>query len=258
MADLPLDKSAGDVLKAAEVNALRDLGYSGVINAGEVISGATLPVPVYQNKSDAELYICDANDTDKMKFIGFVITDGVDAGAVTFQGNGIVGGFSGMTPGEKYYLQDAAGTIGTTPGTNTVLVGVAITATLLLIQKGGRQISGTFDTNGTETLTITCGFRITELIMQVTGHSDTTYSGSHSTGGWTKEGGNNCVYLGFGASNNSTPFNSNIECFFIKESGTDTIVGVINNITDISFDIEITETNSVIFAFGHYIARGEL
>jgi len=46
---------------------------------------------------------------------------------------GIVDGFSGLTPGDIYYVSDTVGTISTTPGTNSIRVGKALTATKLLI-----------------------------------------------------------------------------------------------------------------------------
>ena len=42
-------------------------------------------------------------------------------------------GFTGLTIGAPYYLSDTAGTISTTPGTTTVLLGKASSATALLV-----------------------------------------------------------------------------------------------------------------------------
>jgi hypothetical protein len=137
------------------------------VTAGATITGATLPVPVYQNKTDNEFYACDANDTDKLKFLGFAISNGVDGGAMTVQFNGIVSGFTGLTEGEKYYLSDTVGTIANTIGTYEVLVGVAISETELLIQKGKRQASGNTGALGTATgsSAVTCGFRPTKISL---------------------------------------------------------------------------------------------
>lgn len=46
---------------------------------------------------------------------------------------GILDGFSGLTPGSTYYLSDTEGVISATPGSNTVRVGYALTATKLRI-----------------------------------------------------------------------------------------------------------------------------
>lgn len=49
------------------------------------------------------------------------------------QHTGVVGGFSSLTPGEYYYAQDTEGTIGTTPGTTTIKVGIAVSETEILV-----------------------------------------------------------------------------------------------------------------------------
>ena len=121
--------AAGDEMTAAKLN--KNI-IGGSYNAGETINGATLPVPVYQDTSDNEFYACDANDTAKLNFVGFAISDG---NPIDIQMNGIVKGFSGLDEGEKYYVQDTAGTIGKTPGTHKIYVGRAISQTELLIEK---------------------------------------------------------------------------------------------------------------------------
>ena len=93
-----------------------------------------MPVAVYQNATDNEFYACDGNDTDKLNFVGFAISNGVDTGSIDIQFEGIVKGFSGLTEGSLYYVQDDK-TIGTSKGTYGVLVGRAISATELLIIK---------------------------------------------------------------------------------------------------------------------------
>lgn len=147
----------------SSVNRFLTKGKS--VTAGAAINGGTLPVPVYQNKTDNEFYSCDANDTNALKFVGFAISNGTDGGAMNVQFSGVVSGFTGLQEGEKYYVQDTAGTIGTTIGTYEVLVGIAISETELLIQKGrrARNGNGTFIDGGaaltTQTSVITTGFR---------------------------------------------------------------------------------------------------
>lgn len=130
-------------------------------NAGATINGETLPVPVYQNKTDNEMYACDGNDTAALKYVGFAISNSTNANPITVQYTGVVGGFSALDEGEKYYLSDTVGTISTTPGTYEVLVGVAISTTELLIMKGKRRASGNGGSLGTAngSAVVTCGFR---------------------------------------------------------------------------------------------------
>jgi len=110
--------------------------------AGETINGATLPVPIYQNTTDNEVYACIANDQAKLEFIGFAVSDSTDGAAIDVVLNGIVGGFSALDEGVKYYVQDTSGTIGTAMGTYEILVGIAISSTELLIQKGNWEYIG--------------------------------------------------------------------------------------------------------------------
>lgn len=160
-----------------------------VLNCGETINGGTLPVPVYQNKTDNELYACDANDLNRIKFIGFVTSNGTDGAAATFQGQGVVSGFTGLAEGEKYYVQDTVGTIGTTPGTYEVLVGIAISETQLLIMRGKHRRNGVLTlTDGgadesTQTSTVTLGFR-PSVIRAMGVISPLNSAGSLSQGSW--------------------------------------------------------------------------
>jgi hypothetical protein len=139
--------------------------HATVLNCGETINGATIPVPVYQSKVDNELYACDANDNTRYKFIGFVTSNGTNGNPAIFQGSGLVSGFTALAEGEKYYVQDAVGTIGTTPGTQVILVGVAVSETELLIQKGPLRAAGNTGSFGTASgsVTITTGFRPSKI-----------------------------------------------------------------------------------------------
>lgn len=66
-------------------------------------------------------------------FTGFAVTSQTSGQALTAVVNGIIIGLSGLTLGQEYYLNDINGTIGTSPGTNSRKVGVAVSATELLI-----------------------------------------------------------------------------------------------------------------------------
>ena len=103
--------------------------------AGATISGATTPVACYMDNSDDEWYACDANDQAKLEFQGFAITNGTDGAEMDIQFEGIVSGFTGLTKGAKYYVSDTS-TITTTIGTYEVYVGIALSTTEILIDKG--------------------------------------------------------------------------------------------------------------------------
>lgn len=124
------------------------------MTAGETINGATLPVPVYFNNSDDEFYACDGNDQAKIDFIGFATSNGTDGNPLNVQFNRIVGGFSGLTVGERYWVQDTVGTIGTTRGTYEISVGIAVSTTEIFIDKLTDQYIGSQGlSNGGNTIT---------------------------------------------------------------------------------------------------------
>ena len=75
----------------------------------------------------------------------FVISNSATGTSAYVQTGGIVDGFSGLSKGANYYVQDAVGTVGTSMGTYEVLVGTAISATEILLQKGS------WDTKSTHT-----------------------------------------------------------------------------------------------------------
>lgn len=66
-------------------------------------------------------------------FIGFANASVSGNTSVTVVVGGVVSGMSGLAQGQQYYLNDTAGTIGVSPGTNTRKVGIAISTTQLLI-----------------------------------------------------------------------------------------------------------------------------
>ena len=149
MSDTARPKTVGDKLSAAEIND--DLPI--VLTAGATINGATLPVACYIKNADEEIYACDANDTDALKFIGFAISNSTDGNDITFQTKGIVSGFTGLTVASNYYVQDDK-TIGTSKGTYYVIVGIAISATELLIVKNEMSYSNgqtSFNVGGSTT-----------------------------------------------------------------------------------------------------------
>lgn len=230
------------------------------LNAGETITGATTPVPVYQNKTDNELYACDANDNTKYKFIGFVTSNGTDGNAVTFQGAGVVSGFSGLQEGEKYYVQDTAGTIGTSPGTMEILVGVAVSTTTLLIQKAPLRATGTLSLNATGNNVITLGFR--PSAVRVTAMYGDTNSFKQSVGGWTVAGGNRSASATCDPTTSPNDFgvatSSSLAIGVIDMDGNNNILtGSVTSITDNGFTINIAAANGSTVAL-YWEAEGEL
>ena len=87
--------------------------------------------------ADARLKLAATTDSDTKKFLGFAseaITAGNNGELVT---NGVLDGFTGLTPNEVYILSGTGGAItagGTTPYTGEIVTGVALSSTRLLIK----------------------------------------------------------------------------------------------------------------------------
>ena len=228
------------------------------VTAGATINGGTLPVPVYQNKTDNEFYACDANDTAAMKFLGFAISNGTDGNAMNVQFSGIVSGFTGLLEGEKYYVQDTAGTISTTIGTYEILVGIAISETELLIQKGTRRAAGAGGSVGTATgsLAVTCGFR--PSIVRLNGFdvlsAGSTMSAFKAT--WTN-GAITAVAVGMDAG--GTEVIDNNPRLYQPNAPVNFMVFSITSVTDTGFTISWAENGTYTGqGYFHWEAEGEL
>lgn len=228
------------VATTAYINRDFSMGKKSV-TAGATITGATLPVPVYQNDSDNEFYACDANDTAAMKFLAFAITNGTDGSAMTVQFTGIVPGFTGLIEGEKYYVSDTVGTIANTIGTYEILVGVAISETELLIQKGRRRAAGNGGSLGTATgsTVVTCGFR-PSVIRLAASCTDSTHT-SNMNAVWA----NGTLYAVTGYYNEATGgASSNNAIIYDNSNGTVYMTFTITTVTDTGFTIVWTETGA--------------
>lgn len=110
--------------------------------ASTTITGSTLPQPVFLATSTNSLYLSDANVATSTDFLGFAVRNGVSTTTykVATQLSGVVSGFTGLTAGARYYVQDAEGTIGTTAGTNEIFVGQAISATQIYLSRNSNGV----------------------------------------------------------------------------------------------------------------------
>jgi len=129
-----------------------------ILTASTTITGASTPQPVYIATTTGALELSDANnDTTYYAFHGFAISSGVNGESIYVQTKGVVTGFTGLTPGADYYVQDSVGTIGTSKGTTPLKVGRALTSTTLMIDR--QKTFGTFaaKTDNTEYFAYTDG-----------------------------------------------------------------------------------------------------
>lgn len=223
------------------INPSLNLGAAKNLTAGETITGATLPVPVYQNKTDNEFYMCDANDATRYKFVGFAISNGVDGGGITIRFSGLVSGFSGLDEGQKYYVSDTIGTISNTPGTQEILVGIAISPTELLIQKGTFRAGGSItyaDAGGTsaqQSTVVTLGFRPSVVRTVAASANGTGFFGFSQGVHIVSSNSAYCV----GASGGGGSSAAGHGAFFNYDWNW-----TINTITDTGFTITVTQIDS--------------
>jgi hypothetical protein len=166
------------------------------------------------------------------------------------QFNGIVSGFSGLDEGEKYYVQDAVGTIGTTPGTYEILVGVALSPTQLMIQRGNRTASGSGSLGtATSNTVISTGFR--PSIIRVTGKaSDTTYMAQMEA--VYSNGALSASYVQYNEGSGGEEGTSATVC---SDACSNIMTLTITSITDYGFTITWTESNT--FPGGAYSWEAE-
>ena len=116
-------------------------GFKGIFSlvSGMTITPAGVPQAVTLATSSGRVYLVDGNVSTTTDFYGFALTSAVAGGAIQVQTTGVVTGFSGLTPGSRYYVQDTGtgGTIGTSVGTAEVYVGIAISATEIALDPNG-------------------------------------------------------------------------------------------------------------------------
>lgn len=185
----------GQVATTGEVNAGTATGSTGAplvvtpdhllasnygplsVPAGAAVDGSSTPQAVYISDGTNSLtagrfYKADSNDTTSVtgKVTGFVTTNASSAGTnynVYIQG--IIPGFSGLTPGKIYYLSTTAGAItATVPAgdAQSIPVGLAVSATqlqLTSLERSGPMPfywSTTGVAVGTSTQTLATNFRV--------------------------------------------------------------------------------------------------
>lgn len=153
---------------------------------GETIDGTTTPVLVYLKVADGKFYKADADATESTyKTKGFAINSGGDTDTAVVVAGGLLGGFAGLTPNADQFVGGTAGETTETPGTNRHKIGVAWSATQILIDMGVKMMAGvsTLSTTaaGNNDDTIVLGFRpkLIELEYYIQGHGSPVETASY-------------------------------------------------------------------------------
>lgn len=135
MAEPTKTYAAGDEVKAADINTnfIEALNDYRDFTLGENI---TAPAPVYLKASDSKIYKASSSAENEAanSFVGFLMETGVTNDVKKVQVSGKVTGLSSLTAGSKIYLKDTAGTYGTTAGTVSKLLGIAVSTTALILR----------------------------------------------------------------------------------------------------------------------------
>lgn len=222
--------------------------------SGEAIDSTAVPKAVYMKISDGKVYNSIATGAGETlySFVGFV-TLGQNVAVnttVTVRTWGIVPGFAGLTIGEDYLLTDVAGTISLTGGTFLYIVGVAKSATELLIRPGKKLFTAILSFSGTSVSVSTTGFRPQNITFEA------YYAGgtARASGSWSSR-----IaliperYVGVDAAGGLV--NGSSSCYSIIDGAT-SHVGNITAITNTSFTLTNTKTGAANNIVVYVIAEG--
>ncbi|MFA5080309.1 MAG: hypothetical protein WC472_01650 [Candidatus Paceibacterota bacterium] len=86
----------------------------------------------YLPSTIGNVYLSKDTDPDRNSFLGFIVDNISSGSSGNIKNSGLLSGFSGLSPGKKYYV-DSGGAISTSAGTYSILCGVAINTTTILI-----------------------------------------------------------------------------------------------------------------------------
>lgn len=216
-------------LKAQYIIAPSDFTAGEDLTAGDA---------VYFKVSDGKIWKADTDaDESTYNFLGFA-RDGYTAEDTDVQiitGGIITKAGWGLTAGTWYYLSGTAGAVSSTPGTRMLEVGVAISTTeLLIVLRKPRQKSGNTSLTGTDTETVTIGFRPALVIVYSQVGRLVGYGSGDSAN-------NQCAYSN--ALDNSAETGVDTSHAWVAEVGQSTsFAGIVDTFTATTFRLNQTKT----------------
>lgn len=117
-------------------NGVNYIGQFADYRASTTIAGSpTAPLAVFVATATNALWMSNASIATTSDFLGFTKMNLTNGATGSVQISGVVSGFTGLTAGQPYYVQNTAGTIGTSIGTAELYVGTAISETQLLLDR---------------------------------------------------------------------------------------------------------------------------
>lgn len=208
--------TASDVSVTATTSAIVRSGTDGTITnwlnsnfvLGESINGSSTPKSVFISDGTGgltagRLYLSSSTNVAQhaAAFNGFVKASDVVGATVPLFADGIVSGFSGLSPGLKYYVSGTQGAVTATPSATAVVsVGYAASATQLLIVPETRTIIGfgsrSGGSSGTQSIT---GIGGRPKVIKITAQNGYTTGGGAYWTGWsqgiaTNVSNERCIY----------------------------------------------------------------
>lgn len=119
--------------KASSITMDSSLSTRHTVNTSRVLSDGYLKVSsakVLTSSTTGSDYVVS---TDEGVGASLILKNSTITGNITLIVGGILSGFTGLTPGADYYVQDTAGTIGTSPGSTSLRCCRALSATTVVI-----------------------------------------------------------------------------------------------------------------------------
>jgi|GEM_PF-6417756 len=121
---------------AGDSGIIKTIGQSESLTVANSGSSCSVAIISLAPANAAQVAVVNASsaaaNSRVTNFLGFALSTVSAGAAVTVITTGVMSGFSSLALGQ-YYLNDTAGTVGTSPGTNTRKVGIALDTTHLLI-----------------------------------------------------------------------------------------------------------------------------
>lgn len=239
---IPVTDGTGKISGASCCSGTSTFAATYTYIASSTFTGATLPQAAFTTSSGTAS-TSNANGTTTSSFSGFALTSASIGGNVSVQTSGLVPGFSGLTKGAVYYTQGTDGTIGLTPTTYSVKVGVAVSTTEILIQKENRILTGSLGVLGTVSggRDLLFGFRPRMLTITAVSNRDLASSNQAIT---------NCIWTPAGLTGvhsengGTTDSSSGLGCALYGSGSTNFMTFGISNVSAVGATITWTESGT--------------
>lgn len=177
---------------------------------------------------------------------GFILANDLSlAESVEVWNAGIIDGFTGLTVGASYFVDDAsAGAIATDGG--GAKVGIAISDTQILIQEPARRVANGVVSASSGDQTIVCGFRPRIVRVYATTGGGSSRNAASSGGSYNEETGQSCAWEGTDTNLDDLSGVQGSLVWYLRWND-DISQGIVDNITSTGF--RLNETASISYGY---------